>query len=100
MRGVPQSGVWSEEEIAPQSGVRSRERNRSERSQDRERSEGEAPREPGAPSTSLVPPGYRRDLTACSMRSIPFSMFFIDVAYDSRWQASAPNATPGTDATL
>ena len=100
MRGVPRSGVWSERGVSPQSGVRSRERNRSERAQGRARSGGEAPREPGAPSTSQALPGYRRSLTACSMRSIPFSMLFIDIAYDSRWQASSPNATPGTDATL
>src|SRR3989337_1584262 len=37
MRGVPRSGVWSERGVSPQSGVRSRERNRSERAQGRER---------------------------------------------------------------
>ena len=42
MRGVPQSGLWSEEEIAS-SGTGS------ERAQGRERSEEEAPREPLAP---------------------------------------------------
>ena len=44
-RGVPRSGLWSENGVSPLSGVRSGERNRQRAGAGRERSGEESPRE-------------------------------------------------------
>ena len=69
MRGVPQSGVWSEKGVSPPRGVRSSERNRSERAQGRERSECGSP--PRARGLRYAAQPSRGTFTGMRERSIP-----------------------------